>query len=270
MVPVRTVAVGGLGAIGLKVAQAVDAGIDGLRLAAVSARDAERASARLRDLDISAPVIPLEDLAESADIVVECVPAAEFDRIAQPAIEAGRTFIPLSVGALLDRGVLIDRAGETGATIIVPSGAILGLDALKAASEGVVHAVTHIMRKPPGSLVGAPYLERNGISLDSLVEPLLIFKGPAREGARNFPANANVSAAVSLAGIGPDRTVLEIWADPGLNRNTHKVVVEAESARFSVEAESLPDPGNPRTGLLTPLSVIATLRGLGATLRVGT
>ena len=270
MVSVRTVAVAGLGAIGLRVAAAVAGGIDGLRLVAVSARDKERAADRLARLGTSVPVLPLEELAASADIVVECVPAAVFDRVARPAIEGGRALVPLSVGALLDRGALIERAAETGARIIVPSGAILALDALKAASEGVIYSVTHIMRKPPGSLVGAPYLERNGISLDNLVEPLLIFKGPAREGARNFPANANVSAAVSLAGIGPDRTVLEIWADPTLERNTHKVTVEAESARFSAEIESLPDAENPRTGRLTPLSVIATLRQLGATLRVGT
>ena len=270
MASVRRVAVGGLGAIGRKVVEALGAGIDGLQLAAVSARDTERALARLKSFGLSVPVLPLEDLAGSADIVVECVPAAVFDLIARPAIEGGRTLVPLSVGALLERSALIERAAETGARIIVPSGAILGLDALKAVSEGVVHAVTHIMRKPPASLAGAPYLDRNGISLDNLVEPLLVFKGPAREGARNFPANANVSAAVSLAGIGPDRTVLEIWADPGLERNTHKVVVEAESARFSVEVESLPDADNPRTGRLTPLSVIATLRQLGSTLQVGT
>jgi aspartate dehydrogenase len=96
-----------------------------------------------------------------------------------------------------------------------------------------------------------------------------VFEGSAREGARGFPANVNVAAALSLAGIGPNRTRLEIWADPGLARNTHRIVVEADSARFEMQIENVPTEDNPRTGKITALSVIAALRALTATLRVG-
>ena len=105
---------------------------------------------------------------------------------------------------------------------------------------------------------------------DGLTEPLCVFAGTARDGARAFPANVNVAAALSLAGIGPDRTRLEIWADPALERNTHRIEVDADSTRFSITVEGIPCEENPRTGKLTALSVIATLRGLTSTLRVGT
>jgi aspartate dehydrogenase len=103
-----------------------------------------------------------------------------------------------------------------------------------------------------------------------LTAPLRVFAGNAREGARGFPANVNVAAALALAGIGPERTALEIWADPALERNTHRIEVEADAARFAMSIESIPSEENPRTGKLTALSVIACLRGLVEPLRVGT
>jgi len=266
----KLVAIGGLGAIGLAVARQLDAGIEGLRLSAVSAKNLAKARRNLEGFATAVPVVPLEALADHADVVVECAPAELFDRVARPAVEGGCVFIPLSVGALLDRCDLVSRAKETGARIVVPSGAILGLDGIKAAAEGEIRSVTHITRKPPEGLAGAPYLKEQGISLENLAEPRLVFAGTAREGARHFPANVNVSAAVSLAGIGPDRTRLELWADPSIARNVHRVMVESDTARFSVEIEGVPSPNNPRTGLLTPQSVVSTLRGLVSVLRVGT
>ena len=127
-----------------------------------------------------------------------------------------------------------------------------------------------ITRKPPRSLKGAPWLEENGISIDNLDGPLQVFEGTAREGAAGFPANVNVAAALGLAGIGPDRTRLEIWADPDLDRNTHEIAVDSDSARLSMKIENVPSEENPGTGKITALSVIAALRSLGAPLRVGT
>ena len=114
-----------------------------------------------------------------------------------------------------------------------------------------------------------PEILEQGISLEGITEPKLVFKGSAREGAKGFPANVNVAAALSLAGIGSDRTTLEIWADPGVTRNTHNIVVEADSARLTMMIENVPSQENPRTGKITPLSVIATLRRLTAPLQVG-
>jgi aspartate dehydrogenase len=101
-------------------------------------------------------------------------------------------------------------------------------------------------------------------------EPRCVFTGTAREAARGFPANVNVAAALALAGIGPDRTTVEIWADPGLTRNTHRIELDADSVRLSMQIENVPSLENPRTGRLTPLSVIALLRKLSAPLAIGT
>lgn len=264
-----SVAVGGLGAIGFPVARRLAQGMPGFRLAAVAARDTARAETRLAAAGIAAPVVPLPELAERADIVIECLPAARFRAIAEPAIAGGRIFVPLSAGALLEHMDLVERARESGARIVVPTGALLGLDAVRAAAEGEIQSVIITTRKPPGGLAGAPYLAARGISLAGLTGPLKVFEGNARDGARGFPDNVNVAAAVALAGIGPERTQLVIWADPTLERNTHLIEVEADSARFSMTIQNIPSVENPRTGRLTPLSVIACLRGLAGTFRVG-
>jgi aspartate dehydrogenase len=244
-------------------------GLPGLVLTAVTARNEATARTRLAEGGITAKIAAPGDLAGLADIVIESLPAAHFRAIAEPAIAAGRIFLPLSVGALLDHLDLVERAQATGARIIVPTGALLGLDAVRAAAEGEIQSARLITRKPPGGLEGAPYLVARGISLAGLDRPLKVFDGSARDGARGFPANVNVAAALALAGIGPDRTRLEIWADPALDRNVHRIEIEADAARLTMTIENVPSAENPRTGRLTPLSVIACLRRLTGTLQIG-
>jgi aspartate dehydrogenase len=119
------------------------------------------------------------------------------------------------------------------------------------------------------ALLGAPYVTEKGIDLERLRESHKIFEGTAREAAKGFPANLNVAAALSLAGLGPDKTTLEIWADPSLNRNMHRIEVEADSASFAMWIANVPSE-NPKTGRITALSVIACLRKMNAPLRIGT
>ncbi len=251
-----TVAIAGLGAIGLPLARALDLGVDGLSLMAVSARDQTKAKAKLAGFRNPPRLVELDELAH-ADIVVEAVPAAMFERAV------------LSAGALLPRMHLMRRAVAAGARIVVPTGALLGLDAVRAAAEGPVESVTMETRKPPNGLAGAPHLVKNNISVDGLTEPLLVFDGNALEAAAGFPANVNVAAALALAGIGPVRTKVKIWADPGIDRNIHTISVEADAARFSMKIENVPSDENPRTGRLVALSVLACLRGLVSPLKVG-
>ncbi|MFP4359876.1 MAG: aspartate dehydrogenase [Alphaproteobacteria bacterium] len=265
-----SVAVAGLGAIGWPVVQRLDRGLDGLRLTAVSARDRAKAEARLAALAEPVPVLAPEALAGVADVVVEALPAALLRAIAVPTLEAGRTLVTLSVGALLEHADLVALARRHGARIHVPTGALVGLDAVRAAAHGEIHKVTMRTRKPPLGLAGAPYLEERGLDLAAITAPTRVFAGTAREAARGFPANVNVAAALALAGIGPDRTTVEIWADPTVTRNTHSIDVDADSTRFSLTIEGVPSEENPRTGKLTPLSVLAALEGLVAPLHVGT
>ncbi len=264
------VAIGGFGAIGKVVAHHLDRGIDGLALAAVSARDVARAEAAMAGFVRPVPVLPLARLGEEAEVVVECAPAAVLRKLAEPALAHGRLVMVLSCGALLDNFDLVDLARRHGGRIHVPSGALLGLDAVVAAAEGGISRVHMVTRKPPQGLAGAPYLEANAIAVTGLSEPKRVFTGSAREAARGFPANVNVAAALALAGIGPDRTTIEIWADPSLTRNVHRIDVEADAARFTMQIENVPSAENPRTGRLTALSVVAALKKLSAPLAIGT
>jgi aspartate dehydrogenase len=272
MQPVRTdlkLGVAGLGAIGLDVARAADAGkLPGIRLAAASARDQDKARRATKDFRAPPALMDLPALVDTSDVVVECLPSAHFTAIARPAIERGRIFMPLSVGLLINHMDLVDRARETGARIIVPTGAVLGLDAVRAAAEANIASVKIVTRKPPGGLAGAPRLVERGISVDGLTQPLLVFEGSAREAIAGFPANVNVAVALSLAGIGPDRTRCEIWADPGVTRNTHTIVLKSDSSDLTMTIENIPSE-NPRTGRITALSVLAALRRLIAPLVVG-
>ena len=266
--PLR-VGLAGLGAVGLEVARRLIAGVPGLTLAAIAVRDADKARRALPQVGNSIAVRKATELADDCDVVVECLPPALFREVAISAIDKGRLFMPLSVAQLLQNSDLIERAKDKGARILVPTGALIGFDAVRAVAEGTIRSVDMVTRKPPAGLEGAPYLRERDISVSGLKAPLKVFDGTAREGARGFPTNVNVAAALSLAGIGPDRTHLEIWADPTVTMNTHSITVDADTARFSMTIENVPSE-NPRTGKVVALSTIAALRALVSELKVGT
>ena len=265
MPDVLRIGIAGYGAIGRALASPLLAGIPGLRLAAIGVRTP---ATTLPPAPGIAAVHP-EDLAAHADIIIECAPAAALPAIASPALRAGRTVVVLSCAALLQHPELIDTARAHRGRILVPTGALIGLDAVLAAAEGTIHSVRMVTRKPPGGLAGAPHLVAHGIDVSNLREPLQVFAGSARAAAIGFPANVNVAAALSLAGIGPDRTTVEIWADPAVTRNIHRIEVDSDAARFTMQIENVPSD-NPRTGRITAQSVVALLRKLCNPLAVGT
>ena len=264
-----SVAVAGLGAIGTDVVKALDQGIEGLTLVAVSANNPDKHRGWVAGLKTAPKLVSIEQLGVVGDIVVECAPSKVVRSIVAPVVERGKTAIVLSVGALLQNMDLIDLAKAHGGQIIVPTGALIGLDAVTAAAEGTIHSARLVTRKPVVGLLGAPHLVENNIRIEGITEPLRVFEGSARDAAKGFPANLNVAVALSLAGIGPDRTRVEIWADPTVTRNTHRIEVDSDSARFTMTIENIPSE-NPKTGRITALSVIACLRKLRASLRIGT
>jgi aspartate dehydrogenase len=268
MRPTR-VGIAGLGAIGRAVARKLADGLPGLTLVCAATGDRAKGQAWLDAQGITCPLMEPAAFPDHCDLAVECAPARVLEEICRPMLEAGKQVMVLSAGALLPRPELIELAKARGGQIIVPTGALLGLDAVTAAAEGRIHSVRMITRKPPNGLRGAPYLEANRISVDGLNEAKRVFCGTARDAAAGFPANVNVAAALSLAGIGPDRTSVEIWADPGVERNCHTIEVDSDSSRFTLSIENIPSE-NPKTGRITALSVIAALRKLQAPLRVGT
>lgn len=265
----QRIGIAGLGAIGQEVAFALDSGLPGMKLTVASSRDKQKAKSFLAKLKTKVDVVEVGELSKSCDILIECAPAEMLASIIGPVIDAGGRVIVLSVGALLDHPELVERARVTGAQILVPTGALIGLDAVSAAAEGEIYSVKMVTRKPPRGLVGAPFLLERGIDVSELTKPLKLYEGNARGAAKGFPANLNVAVALGLAGIGPDLTSLEVWADPGVTRNTHTITVDSDSASFTMTIENIPSE-NPKTGRITAKSVISLLRKISAPLRVGT
>ena len=251
----------GMGVIGTHVARAIDSGIPGIALAGVSVRATARPGPY--------PVWNPDELIRRSDLVVEAATQAALLEIGPAVLKAGKHLMVLSVGALI--GVLDEwarLAEKHGCRILVPSGAIAGLDGMKGAREGAITSVTMETRKPPRGLAGAPYVIERQIDLDAIETETLIFEGPATLAVKAFPANVNVVAALSLAGLGPDRTRIKIFAVPGQAVNHHRVLVEGEFGRLRVEVENIPSE-NPRTGRLSYFSAIAMLREMGASVQVG-
>ncbi len=264
------VGIAGCGTIGRRVAQELDAGlIRGAALVGITSGDLDRARRFAATLSSPPPVVSMDRLAAISDLVIEAAPASAMDAIAAATLSAGKDLMALSCGALLERDDLFALAERRGATIYVPSGAIAGLDGVSGAAVGRVDSVTMITRKPPGGLRGAPGIAAAGVNLDAVSEPTVVYEGAALEACRLFPANVNVSAALSMAGIGARRTRIRIYADPTVNRNTHDIVVEGEFGRLSIRIENEPSPSNPKTGVMSALSAIATLRRIASHVRVG-
>jgi aspartate dehydrogenase len=266
--PARRIGILGVGTIGRHVARALASGMPGLTLVGATSRDAGRAREFLASLPGAPPLLAFAELLQRSDVVVEAATQAALVELAPAILDAGRDLVVLSVGALLDHPEWVARAAARGGRIHAPSAAIAGLDGLKgAAVDGHLDTVLMETRKPPRGLAGAPGVA--GIDLAAITAATLVFEGTAREACRAFPANVNVVAAVSLAGLGPDRTRIRIHADPAVDRNRHTVTAEGAFGRLRIELENVPSE-NPRTGKLSYLSTIAYLRDLGAPLRVGT
>ena len=260
----------GCGAIGRALLRAAgEEGGLGMPVAGVASRTAETAQRFLETLDNPPPYRPLDELVDRASLLVETAGGHVVPPLAAAAFAAGKDLMVISIGALLECPEIIGQARARGCRLYAPSGAIAGLDGIKSACQGRVDRVEMISRKPVAALDGAPWLIENGISLAGLRQAREVFYGPAREACRGFPANLNVSAAVSLAGIGPDRTMVRIIADPALTRNCHDITVEGEFGLLRVQIENIPSE-NPKTGRLTALSIIRSIRDLSAPLRVGT
>jgi aspartate dehydrogenase len=268
--PTLGVAIAGFGSIGRLVARHLDQGLAGLCLVSVSARNLDRARDHLKGFRTRVDAVPLERIADGADIVVDCAIPEVFRAAVTPAIERGRTVLTVNATALIEHPDVIARAETAGARIILVSGSVLGFDALRAANVGVINSLLMVTRKPPLSMAHSSWLRERGIDVFAIDRATKIFEGSAREAARAFPDKLNTAAAVALASIGADRVRIEIWLDPAVERNVHRIAVDADSTRFEMEIQNVPNPGHEGTGPLTAYSVIAALQDLTATFRAGT
>ena len=266
---VQSIGIVGCGAIGQSLMRASDTGQLDVPVAGVTSRDEDRALEFLDSLDKPPPYLSRQALIAKSDLLVETAGGHVVPELAKETFAAGKDLMVISIGALLEHPEIIEEARNTGCRILAPSGAIAGLDGIKSACAGRVDQVTMISRKPPIGLAGAPYLIENEISLEGLVGETEVFSGSAREAVKGFPANLNVSAAVSLAGIGPDRTQVKMLAVPGLERNCHDIEVLGEFGVLRVHIENIPSE-NPKTGKLTAMSIIRSVQDAVDPFRIGT
>lgn len=259
----------GCGAIGQALLREADSGRLSVSVAGVTSRTERKARAFLSSLLNPPPYLERDELIARSSLVVETAGGHVVPELAREVFGAGKDLMVISVGALLEDPEIIELARRSGCRLLAPSGAIAGLDGIKSACAGRVDRVEMVSRKPPQALEGAPYLVERSISLAGLEDEVEVFSGTAREACRGFPANLNVSAAVSLAGLGPDRTQVRILAVPGLERNCHDIEVEGEFGLLTVHIENIPTE-NPRTGRLTALSIIRSVQDAADPVRIGT
>ncbi len=244
------------------------------RLVAIAGRGEQsrgRALARAYSIPFVTGVKAL--LAKRPDVVVEAASHEAVREYGAPLLGKGISMIVLSCGALCDDALRekLERAAARGRALLsVPSGGIGGLDALKAACVAGVDEVTIAVTKPPAAWKGIAYVEKLGVDLDRLREPCVLFEGAAREGVPHFPANVNIAAVLSMAGIGFDRTRLKVVADPALRHNTHYIDIRGRTGNISLKLENVPAPDNPKTAWLACYSAIAALRAAKGTVRYGT
>ena len=266
--PTPTLGIVGCGAIGQSILGAVSQGKLAVSVAGVHTRTPDKAREFLSRLPQPPPLLDLDALISRSSLVVEAAGGPMVLELARRCFSAGKDLLVISVGALLEHPEVFEQARTSGCRLILPSGAIAGIDGVKSACAGRVDRVSVTTRKPPRGLAGAPYLVQHGISLENLTEETEVFNGTVREGCRGFPDNVNVTATVSLAGIGPDRTRLRILAVPGQTHNQHTVEVEGEFGYFSLTIRNVPTE-NPKTGRLTAMSMIRAIADSMDSVRVG-
>jgi aspartate dehydrogenase len=260
----------GVGAIGQTIATAVDQGRVDAELVAICDLDHERATEFASTLRTPPRVIPLHEMIQRADLIVEAAGQAVLEDFVPRAIAGERDILVMSAGGLLGHEEWFCEAAKRGCRIYVPSGAIAGLDGIKSASMGLVSSAVLTSRKPAGALAGTKYAIDLNLDMQSLKEETLIFEGTAEEAVRAFPTTSNVAAAVRLS---IERTIpvtVRVIAVPNGTKNVHQIRVEGEFGSLSVEVENVPLKLNPRTSRLAAYSALATLSNLTRSLRVGT
>ena len=253
----------GCGAIGAGVLELLQRDAD-LRIDAVVVPRAGHAEARAT-LERWAPwarlVERVDEVEAAPDLLVECAGHAAVEEHVLPALARGIPCVVASIGALADADLArrIEDAARAGRTQVqLLSGAIGGIDALAAARVGGLDEVIYTGRKPPQAWKGTP--AERACDLDALTAAHLIFSGSAAEAALLYPKNANVAATLSLAGLGLQRTQVQLYADPGVDENVHHVQARGAFGRFELTMRGRPLAANPKTSALTVYSVVRALR----------
>ena len=258
----------GCGAIGKGLAVAIrDELSPGLRVVALFDQDSQRAEELAGSLNMDVKATSSFETfigTEAVDMVVEAASGDAVRSYAESILNAGKDLMVMSTGGLLDSRLFANLdviCRRVGVKILIPSGAVGGIDAIRA-SRGFLQEVVLTTRKPPETLVDVE--SEAGHNLESISSPKIVFEGNALEVVKRFPFNINVAATLSLAGLGPEKTKVRIVADPQAKGNIHEVYAKGQSGILRFTMENVPHPDNPKTSHLALLSAIEVLRNVGS------
>jgi len=250
--------------MGTQIALAIDSGKIPATLTHVFDDSKEKSALLVEKLTHKPEIVENSHLLSSnpIDIVVEAASQDAVKDASLSVLQNKKDLMIMSVGALLDESIydiLFDACDHFKKTIYLPSGAIAGLDGIKAVKDEL-EFLTITTTKHPRSLKAAKFFENSEINLDEIRSPTVIFEGTAKEAVSLFPANINVAALLSLTGIGSEKTGVKIIADPDTDKNTHHIVAEGKFGKMTFTIENYPDENNPKTSRLAILSAIETLK----------
>ncbi|MDD4956579.1 MAG: aspartate dehydrogenase [Candidatus Omnitrophica bacterium] len=266
----RTVGIIGCGNIGTAIAVFIEkelsAKVSGTNLCDINTERVTALAGRIKNC-VVAP--DLDALVDMSDVVVEAAGPDIVRAALSAAVRKNKDVIVISAGGVLGNESLLKEAREAGIKVFLPSGAIAGIDGIKAAKIAGIDSVMITTRKPPASLAGAPYIQKNAIELDNIRTETVIFEGSALDAVKEFPKNINVSALLSLAGIGPERTKVRIVTSPEYTRNIHEIEVDGKAGKLFLRAENVPSPDNPKTSYLACLACMECVRSYFDTVRLG-
>lgn len=269
---IKKVGIIGCGTIGRQLAKAIKNRFSHrAKVFAICDINKDKAEDLKAELSKDVKILSIDRLIESCQLIIEAAELSVAYKVAQKALRQGKDVMILSIGGILDKyRQLFALARSKGGHIYLPSGALCGLDAVKSASMSKINRATLITRKPPRGLANAPYLVKNNIDLSGIEKETVVFEGTATEAIKGFPKNVNVCAALSLAGIGPEKTEVRIITSPEYKANIHEIQLEGDFGKLFTRTENIPSPENPRTSFLASLSAIATLENILDVVKIGT
>ncbi|UCE37952.1 MAG: aspartate dehydrogenase [Thermoplasmata archaeon] len=217
-------------------------------------------------------ILTFEELVAKSDFIIEAASQEAVSLFCKKILEKGKDLMIMSVGALVDddlREDLKTTAKKHDCKIFLPTGALSGVDGLASAAVFGIEEVILTTRKPPSAFSDVEFIKKEGIDLENLSSPKILFEGTAKEAVKLFPKNVNVAATVSLAGMGFERTKVKIIADPSTEQNHHQITVKGEFGSMNSEVDNLPFERNPKTSKIAAASAIAAMKKIVSTYWVG-
>ena len=214
----------------------------------------------------------IEDAFEKSDLIVEAASQSAVKEFLPKALEMGKDMIVMSVGVFVDdefREKCKILAKQNSCRIYIPSGAVVGIEGICAATIAEVEEIILMTYKPPEAFKGDKYLKKKGISLDNLKKPKVIFSGHAEDAVKRFPRNINVAATLSLAGLGIEHTIVKIVVDPKATLNQHRIIAKGKFGEIECWTRNAPFPDNPKTSYLAALSLISAVKKIAGNFWVG-